>query len=235
MNLNEYIKRRKEDIRAYLKDINYENLERENAVEGLPEEIDLMFNKNPIYRKETDRFVIAVKNAYDHLVDDELEFASDIKEVEGYIHEFEMSLKSLVKLFKNNILILFNRETKYKVNIINNDLSFIQIRIRKREEKLSSDEIHKLNELSGFKEIIYCIYTLIYEIKDKSIKSSNLLDLINMTYNVGSPEYTEAMNNFMGIVLNEKNYDNFIKLYEEEMEVLTGTDKERKNSGQYRS
>lgn len=227
MNLDEYIKSRIEDVRAYLKGINYENLEAEKAVEGLLKEVSLMFNDNELYRKETDKFLIAVKNAYDHLVTDELEFASSTKEVEDYIHEFENTLKNIVKAFKNNILTIYGKETGYKVNSINNDLSFIQIRIRRREEKISSDELHKYNELDGLREIIPCIYMFIYEIKDKSIKSSNLLDLINATYKVGSPEYTKAMRNYMGTVLNERNYDNFIGLYNNELEKLGFSSEER--------
>ena len=131
MNLNEYIKSRKEDVHAYLKDINYENLERENSAENLSPELDLMFNKTPTYRKETNNFLISIRNAYNHLVDDELEFASSIEEVETAIHEFEIKLTNLIKEFKNNILNIFSEETGYKQNAIDSNLDFINIKIRK--------------------------------------------------------------------------------------------------------
>lgn len=229
MNLNEYIKSRIADVRAYLKGINYANLKAENVIENLSPELDLMFNKTPAYRKETNIFLISIRNAYAHLVDDELEFASSIEEVETAIHEFELTIKNLIKVFKNNILTTYGKETGYKVNSINNDLSFIQIRIRRRDEKMSPDELHKYNELDGLREIIPCIYTFICEIEDKSIKSSKLLDLINATYEVGSPEYIKAMGNYMGSVLNERNYDNFIELYNAELEKLGFSSEEEKD------
>lgn len=220
MNLNEYIKSRKEDVHAYLKDINYENLERENAAENLSPELDLMFNKTPTYRKETNNFLISIRNAYNHLVDDELEFASSIEEVETAIHEFEIKLTNLIKEFKNNILNIFSEETGYKQNAIDSNLDFINIKIRKRSEKVSTNELHRAGQFYNLKEIFICIYIFVYQIKDKEIKLKNLYALIKVMYEEDSQEYQEAIKIYEKFKLNTMHYDRFIRQYNEQIDKL---------------
>lgn len=212
-NLNEYIKNRLRDIEVYLKDINFANLHDDRAIENLPQELDIIFNKSPLYRVETNKFVMAIRNSYDYLKYNRIEFASTKGEVDAAILEFETAIKMNIREFKNNILSVFNKEG-YKPNIINNDLGFIVVRIRKADDKKTE------NELIRLKDIIPCIYTLMYMIKDKRFKANNFLDLVNAKYSVRDPEYPDLMGKYIKI-LNEKDYDKFVDLYEREMKLLT--------------
>lgn len=213
MNIREYIDKRIKDIDFYLRGINYKNLNAENMVEKLPESLDTMFNKTPIYRKETENFVVTIRNFYDTLIAEELEFAESIQEVEICISKFETKLKLLIKEFKNKIFINYAKETGYQSNTINNSIEDLRIKIRdSKEERISPEKLHNLNELNGLREIFIYIYAFIEMIKDKTIKLENLLDLINVKYKVGTPEYKELIVKYVKLK-SKNNYNEFIELY----------------------
>lgn len=226
LNVNEYREKRLADIRYYLRGINYNNLNSNNAIEKLSGDIDAMFNRNTLYRRETNKFVVAVNNAYYYLKDDKLEFANSVQEIDKYIEEFEKKLKQIIVDFKNNILNIFKEETGYQPNTINNSLDFIKIKIRDKNERLTADELHDKNELNGLREIVNLIYTFICMIKDKRFKSENILDLVNMKYSVRDAEYIKEMKKYLEI-LNEQDYDKFIILYEESINRLNGNSKSK--------
>lgn len=215
MNIKEYKRSKLRDIDFYLRGISYKNLEATSLLERLPEELDIIFNKNPLYREETIKFVSEIRNSYDLLKANELEFAETKEEVDVAIANFEIKLKQIANDFKNNILVAHTKETGYQSSIINNSIEPIKVKIRDiNEEKLTRDELHEIDELDGLREITAYIYAFIYMIKDKAMKSANLLDLINLKYSVRSHEYKIAFGRYLK-TKNEKNYTKFNELYSE--------------------
>lgn len=226
MTLQEYKNKRIKEIKYYLRGINYKNLESETKVEGLPEELDALFNRNPLYKEETATFVVNIRNLYDFLLasPEGLEFAETKVEVDEAIQKFEIGLKMLIKEFKNKILKTHSTETGYHSSIIDNNTDSINIKIRDiSEQKLSRDEIHNLGELCGLKEIFFIIHMLIYMIKDKTIKAKNLNDLISLKYKFGTPEYKEKMRKYIAIVKNERDYNIFLEEYNKLLDEMNVT------------
>jgi len=213
MNIEEYKNSRLRDINFYLRGISYKNLEAETLLERLPEELDVIFNRNPLYREETIKFVSEIKNSYDLLKANELEFVETKEEVDVAITNFEIKLKHIAKEFKDNILVAHAKETGYQPSVINNSVEPINIKIRDiSEEKLTRDELHDIDEIDGLREITAYIYAFICMIKDKVIKSTTMQDLINLKFSVRSPEYKEAFRRYLE-TKNEKNYTKFNELY----------------------
>lgn len=211
MNIEEYKRNKLRNIDFYLRGISYKNLEAETLLERLPEELDVIFNK--LYRKETIKFINEIRNSYDLFRANELEFAETKEEVDIAITKFEKKLKQIATDFKNNILVAHAKETGYQPSIINNSIEPIKVKIRDiNAEKLTREQLHEIDEIDGLREITAYIYAFIYMIKDKTIKSANLLDLINLKFSVRSPEYKLAFGKYLKIK-QEKNYTKFNELY----------------------
>lgn len=214
MNVEVYKNNRIKDIKFYLRGINYKNLDSEILVEKLSSEIEVFFNQNSLYRKETYKFILTVRNLYDSLLMEELEFADTKDAVDTAIEIFEKKLKILIKEFKNAILKKHYEDTGYQSYTINNSIESIVIKIRNiDEQKRSAEEIHNLMELYGLKDIFVVVHTLICMIKDKAIKSKTLNDLISLKYTFGTPVYKEKMSKYMTMVMNEKDYNKFLDKY----------------------
>ena len=229
MNLIEYIDKRLLDVKYYLRGINYNKTNSENIVKGLNEKMNYIFNQHPLYRTETNKFALEIKNQYDLLVATKLEFATTKQEVDKSILEFETTIKEIMINFKNNILRIMQKNSNYNSNTINHDMSFINIRIRNKDDKKTRDELHQVNELDGIRDCFCCIYTFIYMIMDKYDKLEEFLNWVNEAYHVTEKEYT----NYLGIytkLINERNYDRFIKIYNDTVIKLSNNKKIRKNT-----
>lgn len=221
MNIGEYINERLADVRFYLRGINYNKLDSERAVEGLREDVSGFFNDNPLYRSETDKLVRDIKGMYDTLKDHELEFATTKVEVDNSISKFERNLKQRIVEFKNKILLLFQQNTNCQSALINNSMDDVNVRVRTRNPKKTMEEMHEMKELFGLRESFIIIYIFITYISDKSCKIGNFLDNVNENVIQKTSEYQQALRYYMQL-LNEKDYEKFIDLYDEKTNELFG-------------
>ena len=213
MNIGEYINKRLADVRYYLRGINYNKSDSEKAVEGLSDSVNAYFNDNEVYRVEVNKLVSAIKHMYDTLKDHELEFAASEEEVDDAILNFELKLKELIKIFKNNILAAFQNDTGHLSNLLDSGLDGINIKIRDKNEKTSVEELHKRGEFNGLREIFRYMHDLIYFLKDKSCKLANFKEVMKQKYKVGSLEYKRCLDCLKALD-KTRNYYEFLEAYE---------------------
>lgn len=235
MRIEQYKRERLEDVKYYLRGINYKNLKSDKVVFGLHGDMDTIFNNKVIqtgidgetttklnaYRVCVNEFLLKLRNAYDSLIADDLEFAYTKQEVDTGIFKFEVKLIELIRDFKNKMLQAFCIQSGYNANVINNDLSFIRIKIRDRIEvaSMTSDDLHAENELNGLREIFLCIYTLMQMIKDKKIKMDLFLDMVNVQYKVNEPEYAVMFRRYLELK-NKQDYDSFVAMYDKDVNEM---------------
>lgn len=214
MNIGEYINERLADVRYYLRGINYNDLNKERAVDGLNDSINTCFNDNPLYRRETEKLVRDIKAMYDVLKDHDLFLVNTKAEVDNAILNFELKLKQRMVEFKDKILLLFQQDTNCQTILVNNSLDDVNIRVRSRKDKKTREELHEMKELFGLRESFIIIYIFMTYIKDKSNKLEEMKDKISETYVPRSQEYFEALNHYITL-RDERDYESFIDLHEE--------------------
>lgn len=176
-------------------------------------EISEMFYEKTLYRTELDKFITKIRVAYENLKATELEFSTTNEEIDAAIAVFEKELKKIILEFQEGVYEVIKGKEGYQTSAIRNYLGDIKI-------KIVNDEIAPEPGLTKPKDVVPALYIMHNWIQDKCEKLFEYKTFAETTYQIGTPEYLKAKQNYINL-FNKKDYEKFINLYNEVYDEMT--------------
>lgn len=253
MNLNEYKRNKIKEVDFFLRGIYFDNINTKdkkiiidlslNCGEDLSLDCEKFFNT---YRNATEMFLLRIKELRGEFIYTDLEFAGTKEEVDLAVKALIDNIRNELNNYKatimkevfgsprvaksNGVDVLLN---PIEYSLLNTGLNFINIKIGNDIFQAYRDGTEAEKEtvvVDNLNIMIVYVYTITCMIKDKKDKQSYFIDYVSDNFKVTDPNYLD-IHKLRNVFFGEKNYNEFIRKYDDAMKRIEELLENKKNKG----